>query len=336
MKHDSIIDTVETIPNPLYKYYSFNKNYDPARIAGGIFFSSPLDFNDPYDCQTDVKNNTLELLNKNSHYSLEWLKGKLIELGFPYEKIDELIIGLCNDNNKTIVEVHKRQIEKLGILCLTNTATSITMWAYYTNHRGYCIEYDTTDIMYDITIDFIKQMDTILLNHLWNTKMYYIDPYKRCSERPNRCQEAHRLFPKSSIESISNAFFAKKTSDEILNFIHNVYIKRCWANSVEYIKELNMTIPDLFFDLEKGESAGKYHYKLDAWEGECEYRIGISLGGRNLIRINPKRIRSIIFSYNASTRKIKQILELTHATQNKPRVYKIEKGKSGFIAISVD
>ncbi len=187
-------DILENIPNPLYKYYSFHKERDRSRLNGILFFSSPIDFNDPYDCQTDVKNNTLDILSKGGVYSMEWLPGKLMELGFPDEKIEKLATGLCDDNNNIVTQVHLRQIEKLGILCLTNTDTSITMWAYYTNHLGYCLQYDTTDIMRDITLNFIEQMDPKLLSHLWNVKKYNLCPEQRCSKRPNRCTEARRLF----------------------------------------------------------------------------------------------------------------------------------------------
>lgn len=325
------VDIVENIPNPLYKYYSFHEERDPSRLNGCIYFSSPLDFNDPYDCQTDVCNNTLNILNKGGVYSMEWLRGKLIELGFPDEDVDDLAIGLRDGNIEIANQVHLRQIEKLGVLCLTNTDTSITMWAYYTNHKGYCLQYDTTDIMRDITLNFVEQMDLQLLTHLWNAKKYNLSPQIRCSQRPNRCMEAARLFKDTSIlSSISNKFFERKKPEEILYFVQNVYIKRCWANRVQYVERLNMQKPNLFFDESSGIGAGKYNHKLNVWSGEKEYRIGLSLGGRKLIRINPARIKRIIFGYNSPYVSITSILKLI-SENIKPQIYKIDKGATGFI-----
>lgn len=330
-KHNSA-DIVESIPNPLYKYYSFHEKRDPSRLDGCLFFSSPIDFNDPYDCQRDVCNNTIDILNKGGIYSMEWLQGKLIELGFHDDEVSDIAIKLRDDNFDIVNLVHLRQIEKLGILCLTNTDTSITMWAYYTNHKGYCLQYDTTNIMRDITVNFIEQMDSKLLTHLWNVKKYNLCPEKRCSDRPNRCAEAKRLFKDTNkiLSSISHKFFDGKESEEVLNFVQNVYIKRCWANHVQYVERLNMTTPNLFLDASKGIGTGKYNHKLNVWRGENEYRIGLSLGGRKLIRINPNRIKGIVFGYNSSQDCIASILNLVDENLN-PLIYKIDKGATGFI-----
>lgn len=325
------VDIVENIPNPLYKYYSFHEERDPTRLNGCLFFSSPIDFNDPYDCQTDVCNNTRDILNKGGVYTMKWLHGKLIELGFPDEEIGELAIGLRDGNMDIANQVHLRQIEKLGVLCLTNTDTSITMWAYYTNHQGYCLQYDTTDIMRDITLDFVEQMDSQLLLHLWNTKRYYLNPEVRCAERPKRCTEAKRLFNDVFVKAaISNKFFEQKKPEDILNFVQNVYIKRCWANQVQYVEQLNMQKPNLFFDESRGIGSGKYNHKLNVWSGEKEYRIGLSLGGRKLIRINPTRIKRIVFGYNSPDSSITSILKII-GENIKPQIFKIDKGATGFI-----
>ena len=48
------------------------------------------------------------------------------------------------------MEIRKKQIENVGIICLTNTPLSILMWAYYAENEGYCIEYDVNAIQDNI------------------------------------------------------------------------------------------------------------------------------------------------------------------------------------------
>ena len=91
-----------------------------------------------------------------------------------------------------------------------------------------------------------------------------------------------------------------------------------------------MDTPKLFFDESIGIWSGKYNHKLNVWCGENEYRIGLSLGGRKGIRINPNRIKKIVFEYNSSQDCITSILNLMNDNL-KPLRYKIDKGASGFI-----
>ena len=147
------IDDIEVVPLNLYKYYKFDANYNKRRLTGEVYFSSPLKFNDPLDSQLDVKNNTKD-------FSEEWLSDKLFELGYNTSEIISKIIELRSAHGieAVVTEVHKKQLEKLGILCLSENNINPIMWSYYTNNEGYCIEYDTTNLLQDIVVDFVDKI----------------------------------------------------------------------------------------------------------------------------------------------------------------------------------
>ena len=69
------------------------------------------------------------------------LHDRLKEIGYtnPSEIVDCL---KGKESEKYKMEIRKKQIENVGIICLTNTPLSILMWAYYAENEGYCIEYD--------------------------------------------------------------------------------------------------------------------------------------------------------------------------------------------------
>jgi len=105
----------QELPNKLYKYRSFNQ-YSKDNIENNtLYYSNPLNFNDPYDCSCDFQQKEIEDEN-----------------GIVFVDKD-IIITAIKDN--------------LRICSLSERNDSLPMWAHYSdNHQGICIEYDLTDI----------------------------------------------------------------------------------------------------------------------------------------------------------------------------------------------
>lgn len=126
--------------NTLYKYYGC-KDEDKARIEprilGELYFSSPLLFNDPYDCQLPIIKNNTEFHSKGASH----IKYILEEEGFPAE---DTYRKLLNKEKTIEQQVFSEQINRLGILCLTKRYDNILMWAHYTENVGMCLEYDVS------------------------------------------------------------------------------------------------------------------------------------------------------------------------------------------------
>ena len=126
------------LPPRLFKYYGFESKLNKKRLSGEIYLASPYDFNDPCDCQRGVINNSADRVAAKTRV---WLLNKMKELDFSDSECEELADSLLTDDSN-VKKVHKRILERLGVLCLTRTQSDILMWGYYTNNEGLCIEYD--------------------------------------------------------------------------------------------------------------------------------------------------------------------------------------------------
>lgn len=90
--------SLTNLPKRLFKFYSYNDSLNEKRLSGEVFLASPLDFNDPCDCQRDVINNAGE---KERNNGAGWVKRKLLELGYDDAKSDALAASLlAGDTDK--------------------------------------------------------------------------------------------------------------------------------------------------------------------------------------------------------------------------------------------
>lgn len=161
----------------LYRYRSFNteritgiSGIDQSAIniekwkfeafEGLVYPSSPLYFNDPYDCEFCIHPDALlEILDRQTYI-------KILEEQFrlkPKEKnkiLNTKNIGstiqqiLCNHGvkfKKSLVNVLQDKLnssmsevkDSVRVVCLSEVYDSILMWSHYAqNHTGFCIEYD--------------------------------------------------------------------------------------------------------------------------------------------------------------------------------------------------
>jgi len=163
------------LPVKLYKYYSCNGENEQrieARLKGEIFFSSPLNFNDPYDCQLPKINNNTATFSKGKSKIL----GLLLEEGFNPEETYEKLIS---DDKETIREVYRRQADLLGILCLTQQYDNILMWSHYAHNNGICIEYNTEKLLEYIYLTYRGRMfaDDVVYDRSLksNSKLFFED-----------------------------------------------------------------------------------------------------------------------------------------------------------------
>lgn len=127
---------LERFPNSLYKYYAYNTMYNENRLRGELFFSSPIHFNDVFDAQHEIINNSGKI---EYRVAIDRLK----EIGFE-NPID--VLNSLHESDERKMEVRHKQIEHVGILCLTNSPLNLLMWAYYGNNEGYCIEYNISKL----------------------------------------------------------------------------------------------------------------------------------------------------------------------------------------------
>ncbi|KAA3598010.1 MAG: DUF2971 domain-containing protein [Calditrichaeota bacterium] len=167
---------MEELPKILYKYrvwidekddnlFSFSENenkiifkkkefFDKKRCLTEkeIYFSSPKNFNDPFDCSIPIKidyENKIGmilnyiLIDNRSTVSLE---EKIKEGMDNYEKEFPEIT-----KDEHVKENEKKQKNKwdnqFGIFSLSKNKSNILMWSHYSyNHKGFCIGYDSDSL----------------------------------------------------------------------------------------------------------------------------------------------------------------------------------------------
>ena len=150
------------VPQKLYKYRAFSPLTLRWLTAAEVYYSDSRDFNDPLDCSPtmhiDVGTPTLEKL----YYRLlrrtrtdEFSRSTLCEVRYLGTEV-----GHCDGDasrqtyHQELLKVRiealvKDELSSRGVLCFSTNWCSPLMWSHYADqHRGICIEYDTTDISY--------------------------------------------------------------------------------------------------------------------------------------------------------------------------------------------
>lgn len=151
------------MPQYIYKYVSLSNKkddeLDKEKIDtlknNKIYLSSPIRFNDPYDCQ----------LNMDISKELKKVACKVIEIELKknihsredrrqVEKNKNSIykeLGLDNEIKKLVLELSKdwdKLKSEIAVSCLSQENDSMLMWSHYTNaYGGFCIQYKFKDVV---------------------------------------------------------------------------------------------------------------------------------------------------------------------------------------------
>jgi DUF2971 family protein len=135
------------LPDKLYKYRTIDKALKILNEQT-LYFSSPLKFNDPFDCkivkdyQSVADSEELQrLLAKKIATSKEVSNDKIDER---FEKI--ISSGKLKDKNilMQIEEGHLNLMQEFGVFCLSNVSDNLLMWSHYAHsHEGICIGFNS-------------------------------------------------------------------------------------------------------------------------------------------------------------------------------------------------
>ena len=126
----------------LYKYTPFNDYSLNILEKDQLWISSPMSFNDPYDCEYTMnfgKPNNIDFLIKKC-------KEKLPES--EHQNFDKFIDEILKKEYKKIVlDYNKFSKERVFVSCFSEINNSILMWSHYANdHKGICIEFNFNEL----------------------------------------------------------------------------------------------------------------------------------------------------------------------------------------------
>jgi hypothetical protein len=117
---------------------NFNKNTFKLLIDGELHFSSPLDFNDPFDSLINIEKKCEAL---SGEISIEARLNKK-KNNVTWSDLGDIT---CNDlpNESWGNLIHSYSVSDLRIFCASKSFSNILLWSHYADmHRGICIGFD--------------------------------------------------------------------------------------------------------------------------------------------------------------------------------------------------
>jgi len=128
------------LPEYLYKYTKVDQNFINMLVEKKLRFSSPLTFNDPFDCK---------LYDKYELDAKEWKKYFLSLDPEGYRKKFE-----AADKNLAIytakfqyMDAIQKAINQIGVCCFSADENNLLLWGHYADsHKGACIKFRTSEL----------------------------------------------------------------------------------------------------------------------------------------------------------------------------------------------
>ena len=135
-------------PRRLYKYQPFNAQTLENLTNGSVWFSAPINLNDPYDC--DLAGIDPEKLTEaDFQLALDDMQPDLT----PEQRAAWCPDGVMTPRfraslvkylEKVFDEHREERRRHRAIACFSDRSDDIVMWSHYANgHRGFCLEFDT-------------------------------------------------------------------------------------------------------------------------------------------------------------------------------------------------
>ncbi len=135
----------------LYRYRAIDKHTLEGLRNSEFYFTSPKDFNDPFDCKNQF---SFEGSDDNDwrQFFKEQLKHQ--EPHLSSKERNEKVEAVIRSGTHRVKEIQKEQKKiwgrileedsnKIGIVCLSRRHKDILMWSHYSDkHRGVCLEFD--------------------------------------------------------------------------------------------------------------------------------------------------------------------------------------------------
>lgn len=145
--HVTPLNPIMAPPSRLFKYEAFSARALQNLKEQVIYFGSPLQFNDPYDCALTPRikspsNSDIDRLRKQ--YGSDPKLPEVTREKFktmPEEKLRELIF---RTGMKQLQEGVSEFLSSNGVSCFSEVNDSLLMWSHYSDSgKGFCLEFRT-------------------------------------------------------------------------------------------------------------------------------------------------------------------------------------------------
>jgi len=142
-----------SIPVKLYKYQPFSQHPEENLKKRQIYFPTPSELNDPFDCAVPFKltDSTNEELGIAFHMFSDPLEDKkVISDQYLTDGKPDKRLGVDIDHlAKRVNNIQLNYFQKMGVACFSDSPSqkpdNILLWSHYANgHKGFCLEFDTS------------------------------------------------------------------------------------------------------------------------------------------------------------------------------------------------
>ena len=125
------------LPASLYKYRSLDRATE-ILSTNRLYFSSPADFNDPFDCKVGP----LGLLDQD--FLREMIRVRSLLGGGKPSPAEERLAHGDADAYKEVSKQVQARVDQHRVLCFSEPRENILLWSHYAeSHRGICLEFST-------------------------------------------------------------------------------------------------------------------------------------------------------------------------------------------------
>lgn len=218
-------------PKYLYKYRPINIHTLNLIISNEAFYSSPVDLNDPFDCNIIPQ---IDYTNLKKFAEARRNEGSITQ-----KEYDDLL-----ENPEMIMEYgFKETIDNirnnLKIFCLSEINNSVLMYSHYADsHKGICFEFSVSNDPFFHYLDYVRYTNNVPVFHGFNDDIKLIHrELKEIEVLTKSClwsyEKEWRIITdnssnvlKFSPNIISSIIFGYQTSNNNKLLIKNIVMKR--------------------------------------------------------------------------------------------------------------
>jgi hypothetical protein len=179
----------ENKPKKLYKYEAFTERSLQNLKAQAIYFGSPKNFNDPYDCALTP------IITPPTDSEVESIRTSFLNQPFSQKVMTKFrtpstqdLRGIFLRSSEGAIKDAQERFAARGISCFSEVNDELLMWSHYGGkYKGFCLEFDTSHSPFEK----MKKVS-------YSTKMPHIN--------------VATLLIKKDFESVMDLFSTKSTS----------------------------------------------------------------------------------------------------------------------------
>ena len=180
---DRSLSRVITVPKALYRYRALNDYTLSSLRENNVYLARPSELNDVLDGRFYVLPRKLSAeeearlqaeLQRGNRFARQFTKSPdsgEYSYGSSNTVVDDM--GFTDSLFRSLKESVEGPSIECGICCFSETPVSVPMWAHYgDNHRGICIEYSATDLLFRKLNN--KEFSLFPVNYL--ERLVHLDP----------------------------------------------------------------------------------------------------------------------------------------------------------------